>query len=199
MKIWDKIAKIYAKKRFFGKGLFKEEKFLLPKFLENCKFILDAGCGTGRHLNFLKKFGKVVGIDYSKQMIKYALKKSKNLILADLRALPFKTKVFDCVVCLGNTLGSLENDYEKVVQELNRVARKKVIIEVRVAEKDLIYRRKFENFSYRVKVWTIKTFENFLKKMGLNEFELIEGHKFKDSRFVYAIFKPKILRSKFKI
>jgi len=199
MKIWDRVAEVYAKKRFFGRGLFKEEKNLLPKFLENCKLILDAGCGTGRHLNLLKNFGKVIGIDYSKKMIKHALKKSKNLIMADLRTLPFKAKVFDCVVCLGNTLGSLEDDYEKAIKELIRVAKKKVIVEVRVAEKDFKYQRKFEKFSYPVKVWSEESFGNFLRKVGLKKFELVEGHKLKDSKFVYAIFKPKILRAKPKI
>ena len=199
MKIWDRIARVYAKKRFFGRGLFKEEKLLLPKFLEDCKLILDAGCGTGRHLKFLEKFGKVIGIDYSKKMIKHALKRTKTLILADLRALPFKPKVFDCAVCLGNTLGSLEKGYEKAIQELNRVTSKRVILEVRIAEKDRKYKRRFEKFFYPVKVWNKKSFESLLKVSGLTKFELVEGHKFKDSEFIYAIFEPKNLRPELKI
>ncbi len=187
--VWNRIADEYAKKKYFGKGLFKEEKQNLPKILKNCKKILDVGCGSGRHLKFIKNLGKeVVGLDFSEEMIKNARKVfDGKLVVADVRNLPFEDKSFDCVVCLGNSFGCLF-DEQKALDEMIRVSKKKVVIEIRVGEKEEIYIRKFGEYEYLVKVWNKNSFEKFLLKNNLN-FERIEGHKLKNSRFVYYVIK----------
>ncbi|OYT42336.1 MAG: hypothetical protein B6U78_01455 [Candidatus Aenigmarchaeota archaeon ex4484_224] len=188
-KIWDEIAKEYSKRKFFGFDLFKEEKEKLPIFLENCKTILDAGCGTGRHLNFFEKLDKkVVGIDISKKMIKEARKKFRGyLAIGNILSLPFKDKAFDCAICLGNSLGSLLENWKDGLKELIRISKKKVIVEVRVSKESKIEKRFWNKKKfYLVKVWSLEEIEKELKKMKLR-FKIEIGHKFKNYFFVYWI------------
>ena len=75
--------------------------------------ILDLGCGTGEHLNALKKFGvRGVGIDSSPEMLKVAKKRypsgiefiNKSFISFDYY------NEFDAVLCLFGSMVYLLND-----------------------------------------------------------------------------------------
>ena len=58
--------------------------------------ILDIGCGTGENIKFLSRYGKVIGIDASKQAIEFCRKrKLKNAKIGRAEALPFKENSFD--------------------------------------------------------------------------------------------------------
>jgi ubiquinone/menaquinone biosynthesis C-methylase UbiE len=63
--------------------------------------VLDIGCGTGRFFNDLRETfdADVFGIDYSINRAEIAMKKSKTVVVADGRYLPFKDNTFD--VCLS--------------------------------------------------------------------------------------------------
>ena len=72
--------------------------------------ILDAGCGNGRHLLLLSSMGfRVVGVDLSKELIRIAKRRIKEfsltdeaeLIVGDIRFLPFKDEVFDGVLAIA--------------------------------------------------------------------------------------------------
>lgn len=91
--------------------LSKIEEYL-PEKHENIS-LLDIGCGTGKHLKFLKpKFSKAVGIDPSKSMIKIAKlenkKKSINFKIASAQNLQLKTK-FDVIVSLFHVFSYQNN------------------------------------------------------------------------------------------
>lgn len=71
-----------------------------------CKSVLDVGCGTGGHAFELKKMNYgVVGVDVSKDMIDYAIKKSSSLgikipfYIQDMRKLNLGRK-FDAAICI---------------------------------------------------------------------------------------------------
>ena len=75
--------------------------------------ILDLCCGTGdftRIINRLYPRSKVIGVDFSLQMIKLAKLKNKNgvFIKADCTDLPFKENEFDYVTA-GFGLRNIEN------------------------------------------------------------------------------------------
>ena len=80
---------------------------LLLKYFTNNEFeVLDAGCGTGLVGEILHKKGikKIVGVDFSQQMLDLALKKNvyKSLHLMDLtQKLDFEDDTFDAVICAG--------------------------------------------------------------------------------------------------
>ena len=93
--------------------------------------VLDAGCGSGRHLRGLAKLPglKIVGIDRNAKDVGDALTGLKNMPdalsfdyrveTADINALPFGDAVFDCVIC-SEVLEHIP-EHEKALSELVRV------------------------------------------------------------------------------
>jgi SAM-dependent methyltransferase len=78
--------------------------------------VLDAGCGTGRHLLALAQSGhRTVGLDASDAMLRRAQQvsgaagASVDLVCADLRNLPFNG-CFDAALCLESPLAYLHQD-----------------------------------------------------------------------------------------
>ena len=98
------------------------------------KKVLDVGCGSGVFVvEFVKRGASVIGIDYSKKMIKlaenetekYKLPKNKfKLQIAGATNLPFKNNYFDIILATGLTdyLSDLEN--EKFIKEASRTIKK---------------------------------------------------------------------------
>jgi malonyl-CoA O-methyltransferase len=92
------------------------------------KKILDAGCGTGRHIERMRAYrpAEIHGIDASSRMIerarpRFAGDSSVYLHVADLSALPYGDGYFDFVIC---TL-ALDHlpDLGAGIRELSRVLR----------------------------------------------------------------------------
>jgi 2-polyprenyl-3-methyl-5-hydroxy-6-metoxy-1,4-benzoquinol methylase len=93
--------------------------------------VLDAGCGSGRHLRALAKLPdlKIVGIDRNAKDVADALVALKNMpdalsstfqvTQADIKALPFDDASFDCVIC-SEVLEHIP-EHEKALSELVRV------------------------------------------------------------------------------
>jgi len=78
--------------------------------------VLDAGCGTGRHLLPLAQMGyRMVGVDQSQAMLLAAQQVLNEagmvaqLVRGDLRSLPFAT-CFDAALCLESPLAYLHED-----------------------------------------------------------------------------------------
>ncbi|HPP87503.1 MAG TPA: class I SAM-dependent methyltransferase [bacterium] len=76
--------------------------FYLKKYLVNVDnpLILDAGCGTGRLLELLKKEKfKCEGIEYSDEALKYCkLRGLDGIIKADLNNVKLKEKYYDVII-----------------------------------------------------------------------------------------------------
>lgn len=96
-----------------------EIDFLLSKIsIPDAGFILDMGCGFGRHSIELAQRGyTVVGIDPSQAMIEAARLASKGLANApqfiQARAEAYQSdQCFDAVLCLFTTLGQIEDDQD---------------------------------------------------------------------------------------
>jgi len=75
--------------------------------------ILDLGCGTGEHLNALKKFGvRGIGIDSSREMLNVAKKRYPSgieFINKSFRSFDYYNE-FDAVLCLFGSMVYLLND-----------------------------------------------------------------------------------------
>lgn len=95
---------------------------LAPKLGER---ILDAGCGTGRHLGpLLRARSNPVGVDFSRGMLDIARRNYPEvpLALADLqRPLPFENERFDAVLCA--LIGEHLNELPLALEEMHRVLR----------------------------------------------------------------------------
>lgn len=93
--------------------------------------VLDAGCGSGRHLRALAKLPglKIVGIDRNPSDVAEARKALKNMpdalcsdyhvSCADITMLPFESESFDCVIC-SEVLEHIP-EHEAALKELIRV------------------------------------------------------------------------------
>lgn len=87
--------------------------------------ILDAGCGTGRHLGpLLRARSNPVGVDFSRGMLDIARRNYPDvpLALADLQQpLPFENEHFDAVLCA--LIGEHLNELPLALEEMHRVLR----------------------------------------------------------------------------
>lgn len=75
----------------------------IAKYLKKDARILDAGCGTGGTIQFLKKagFANVYGVDVNKNAIRYCKKRAiKNIKIGNINNLAFKKNNFDAIICL---------------------------------------------------------------------------------------------------
>jgi predicted TPR repeat methyltransferase len=90
--IWENVAKVWASYH--------------PSTEEDHK-VFDAGCGTGRNAEGLRKFNssvKIYGGDFSPGMIRQTLSKNiyADLQVVDLnKELPYEPGSFDSIVCTG--------------------------------------------------------------------------------------------------
>jgi len=92
--------------------------------------VLDICTGTGSLLLNLHKEvgerGKVIGVDFSRGMLKVAKEKTRHLknvflVEADVSSLPFKGKMFDAVTC-SHAFYELKGDTAlRTLQEVRRV------------------------------------------------------------------------------
>jgi ubiquinone/menaquinone biosynthesis C-methylase UbiE len=94
-------------------------KSILNRLNLNFTNILDARCGTGLNSNCLKHYGSVIGLDFSKESIKFCkMHGYKSLIKANAEELPSKECAFSLIIALD----ILEHlDDSKVLKESYRV------------------------------------------------------------------------------
>lgn len=110
----------------------KRRNNVLNKLIDG-GIILDSGCGDGIFLMELMKTERIFGIDISWKRLK---KIGKNVACADVSQLPFKSKVFDQVIC-SEVLEHLD-DPKKVVKELGGVLKKNGSLIISVPYKERI-------------------------------------------------------------
>jgi ubiquinone/menaquinone biosynthesis C-methylase UbiE len=94
--------------------------------------VLDAGCGTGRWLQYLtSRRAHACGIDLCEPMLQQAIRKHNVIsrcVAADLNRLPFASNTFDLALC-SLTL-SYTQHLRCAVAELSRVARTVIIADL---------------------------------------------------------------------
>lgn len=98
---------------------------LIPKDVNS---ILEVGCGDGRIINpLVKRYEKVYGLDISPKALETveALK-----IEGRIENLPFEENNFDIVLCCEVLEHLPFKIYEKALQEIERVAKKYILISV---------------------------------------------------------------------
>lgn len=96
----------------------KLERHLKPRDL-----ILDLGCGSGRDLlRFSQRGFRVVGIDYSLNLLKLAHNFSKQpVVLGELTNLPFQANTFDAAWAIGSLLHLPRRVIPKVLSQIHKI------------------------------------------------------------------------------
>ena len=103
----------------------KQLKFL-KNHLKTEGFILDLACGTGRHSIPLNQQGyRMVGVDVSVKLLRIAKQRSNRaeVVLGDMRYLPFKNEAFAGGISMDTSFGYLssETDDRVSLSEVRRV------------------------------------------------------------------------------
>lgn len=145
---WDKIYQQQGEVQFgvlptviIAKDIFKKN---------NCKTVMDLGCGTGRHSIYLAKEGfQVYATDISDTGIEVTKSKAKELNLTniqykqhDMRDIVFDNNFFDAILCVWTTgHGNLE-DARKNVNEIYRVLKPNGVVVIDyVSTEDANYKK----------------------------------------------------------
>jgi len=178
-KTWQKIA---PKWQEFRKKIQPEA----VDFLKGKKGkILDLGCGNGRNM-IAEKNLEYYGVDFSKEMLKYAEEKIKKqkinakLFQADISKLAFEDDFFDYAIFIRVLHGIEKKKHAIILKELYRVLKKggKCLIATWSKNQDRMKNKKESKshlipwtingkkvFRY-VYIYELKELENILKKVG---------------------------------
>lgn len=97
-------------------------KLLITKFVKKGKLnLLDVGCGTGKNMEELSKYGEAWGVDISKEALLFCKKRGLiNVKRGEAEHLPFENNTFD-VVCVLDVLEHVDDaiSIKEVVRVLN--------------------------------------------------------------------------------
>jgi len=105
----------------------------LPAFKnQGIEFVLDLGCGAGRHSICLARNGfDVVGIDVSKSALRIAKKWAQEGNLGKVRFvqgtmthIPFRDSQFDAVISVSVVHHAVKRDIEETVDEIHRILKR---------------------------------------------------------------------------
>ena len=155
--------------------------YLKINLKQNAK-ILDAGCGTGGTMEFLKRAGfkRIYGIDNSTIAISYCKKrgllKIKN---ASVDKIPFKSESFDAILCM-DVLYHKNVNFKKALSEFRRVLKKNGLLYIQEpafnwikGNHDLAIQTKHRFTLSDIKSLTVNNGFNILKISYFNTFFFI--------------------------
>ncbi len=91
---------VAARKSFLDMGYYEPLRDAVCAFVGNGKKILDSGCGEGYYTSALADANTVCGIDISKDALKYAAKRCRNVefAVASIADIPLKNGSVDAVI-----------------------------------------------------------------------------------------------------
>src|SRR3989344_3281721 len=140
----------------------------LSKYIDHIGKILDAGCGTGGTMIFLKRLGyqKITGIDKSKEAIYFCRKRGlRNIRSGSVNKLPFKNNTFDAIISL-DVLYHQGVNLKKALGEYSRVLKRNGVLYVQEPAYDWL-RSSHDEMIKTGHRFTISEIYNFTRLVGL--------------------------------
>ncbi len=139
---------------------------------QNNMDILDLGCGTGEISNYLSKFGKVIGVDFSENSINIARENYKHIkfLLGDITQINLNKK-FDYIYCIG-VLHHIP-EVKKALINIKKHSKKTTIIVLAVYNKYGMLKNKI----LRKKFLTKEGYEDFYNNPYAKEYSQKEFQK----------------------
>ena len=132
--------------------LFSDTRFCLwdivrefSKNFEKDSYVLDAGCGNGKNMNYFQNSCNIVGIDKCSHFVEICRNKNLKVYLNDVRFLDFDDNTFDFVISIAVIHHfDKEGDRINAVSEMLRVLKKggKLLITVWAFESDEYSKKK---------------------------------------------------------
>jgi 2-polyprenyl-6-hydroxyphenyl methylase/3-demethylubiquinone-9 3-methyltransferase len=147
--IFDREAGYYSDERGASPYFQAQLKVVREMLPSGGELVLDLGCAAGAEIESLLNLGfRVVGIDYSAEMLRFARRRyvisnRVKLCRADAESLPFASASFDLVVCLG--VFEYLPSYGFCLDEIHRVLRPGGIVIISVPT-----RFSLDQMSYKV-------------------------------------------------
>lgn len=190
--VWNEISKRWNKFR-------ETPSPTIINFLKDKKGrILDMGCGSGRNFSAMPEDAEIYALDFSEEMLKYALKKAKKIklnikiIKSESSSIPFADNFFDAIVCFAvlHCIPEKENRI-KTLEEIYRTLKKgsEALITVWSRNSPRLKNKPKECFI----PWTVKSTKEFRK----------QEQEIKEERYTYIYeseeLKKDILAAGFKI
>lgn len=120
---------------FWYRGMRMITKSLFDKYLhcDSHLQILDAGCGTGRNLIFLKNYGRAHGLDISAEAIRFCKRRGlQDVVIGSIERLPFDDNSFDLITSFDVLYHKKVINHSKAIEEFYRVLKPEGIIFIRV-------------------------------------------------------------------
>lgn len=156
--------------------------------------ILDAGCGTGKTLQLIRKYGTPIGIDIVDTALIFCKKRIQNNILqASVCNLPFKDETFDIILSLGVLYHKLVKDDFQATRELYRVCKKRGIIIITNPAYNFLW-NSHDVVTHAKKRYTLKESEKIIKNSG---FTILKASYFNMFLFPY-LFLQRLLKNIFR-
>jgi SAM-dependent methyltransferase len=100
----------------------------------NPKSVLDCGCGEGMSMQYIRNNFYTVGCDFFLPLLKKARRTGlyHEVVLSDVRALPFRPKSFEIVICLDVLEHLCKREGISVIQALEELASLRVVLSMPV-------------------------------------------------------------------
>ena len=112
---------VLARRSFLDAGYYqpiaKKLRELTERFAPAAQRVLDVGCGEGYYLSHLTQISQRVGIDISKEAVRYAAGRDKQArwYTATASHLPFSDGSFDCLLSMFAL--TMDEEYARVLGE----------------------------------------------------------------------------------
>lgn len=112
-KMWTELARYYD--LLYALKPYEKEANTIHDLIQKYKKTsgsetLDVACGTGNHIQFLKRHYEITGIDLNKDMLKVAKKKFPKLRFQQANMISFDLKKkFDVIICLFGSISYVKN------------------------------------------------------------------------------------------
>lgn len=171
-------------------SIWSEVKKFIDQIPTN-SIILDAGCGNGKNMVYLKNKGySVKGIDFSNKLLQVCKDKNLDVEEADIRSLPYEDNSFDYVISIAVIHHlSTEKDRYQAINEMLRVCKPggKILISTWAVEQPNTSRFKFvlganyikwENTTRYYYIYGRETISNFLRPYNVESLVLDQGNYF---------------------
>lgn len=198
-------SEIYRKHdEIVGKSeIFKYFESILVEISNNFKHhinVLDIGCGTGRYFSSIKNSTNLVGIDTSKDMLKYAINKPfkfeeinvKNIELINTDILNLKTNhVFDFIYSIG-VLGEHAFFDFNTLRKINSLLKKDGFLFITLqsgeslpmGKKHFIYKYVLNYFPLKIKIFIANKLLNYPHLYKNDIFKLFSSFNFEFEKFI---------------
>ena len=142
---------------------------------EDVSSLVDIGCGNGAFLYLLRNQKKIysIGLERSKTAIDVARKNFNiEVIEGEASSLPFTDDSFDAVTALEVIEHLPYGIYEKALGELERVAKKYIIISVPYKEREVLTQCPYCGCRFNPN-FHLRRFDNYIINNLFNRFKLI--------------------------